>query len=94
MTVNGGDCVLSTITGIRPLGLSRRNQSFFCSLVMMLLGDWVRLVARSRFQTCAHLGGGPFRAINVCKLLQHDLYFHAIRSVHGDEMKTLTQRIS
>lgn len=37
MTGKGGDCVLSMRTGIRPLGLRRRNQSFFCSLVIMLL---------------------------------------------------------
>ena len=37
MTGNGGDCVWSMITGILPLGSRRRNQSFFCSLVMILL---------------------------------------------------------
>jgi len=43
MTGNGGDCVWSRRMGMRPLGSRRRNQSFFCSLVMMLLGiyQWV-----------------------------------------------------
>lgn len=36
-----------------------------------------------------HEGLGPFSAVDVVKLLQHDLYFLAIGRVHGDEMKTL-----
>ena len=32
--MNGGDWELSTRTGMRPLGSRRRNQSFFCSLVL------------------------------------------------------------
>lgn len=37
MTGKGGDFVWSRRTGMRPLGFRRKNQSFFCSLVMMLL---------------------------------------------------------
>ncbi len=37
MTGKGGDWVWSRRTGMRPLGSKRRNQSFFCSLVMILL---------------------------------------------------------
>ena len=36
-TVKGGEVALSTSTGMRPLGSSLRNQSFFCSFVMMLI---------------------------------------------------------
>lgn len=36
-TGKGGDWLLSTRTGMRPLGLRRRNHSFFCSLVEMSL---------------------------------------------------------
>ena len=37
MTGKGGDWVWSMRMGMRPLGSRRRNQSFFCSFVMMLL---------------------------------------------------------
>ena len=37
MTGKGGDLLWSRMTGMRPLGSMRRNQSFFCSLVLMLL---------------------------------------------------------
>lgn len=36
-----------------------------------------------------HQGLVPFCAVNVLELLEHDLDFLAIRSVHGDEMKAL-----
>jgi len=41
-TGKGGDWLLSMRTGMRPLGLRRRNHSFFCSPVRMSLGRWVR----------------------------------------------------
>src|SRR5215469_6601454 len=44
MTGNGGFLVLSTRTGIRPLGLMRRYHSFFCSLVMMFMRVWSHVI--------------------------------------------------
>lgn len=91
MTGKGGDWVLSIMTGIRPFGLRRRNQSFFCSLVMMLL----KIVSRSRVECDrresinVHQSGSPFCAVDLVQLFEHNLYFLAIGGTLSDEVKSL-----
>lgn len=94
MTGKGGDCVLSIRTGMRPFGLRRRNQSFFCSLLMMLLlesGGWFRKwlwegVGGGK-QGTLHEGLGPCSAVDVGELFEHNLYLYAVGSAHCDEVE-------
>lgn len=74
-----------------PLGSSLRNQSFFCSLVMMLLlGRQYPVVVFARgFRLAVHLGHGPLCAVDGLELFEHDLDFLAVGRVHRNEVKTL-----
>ena len=49
--MNGGLWLLSTSTGILPLGSSRRNQSDFCTLVEMLMTEVVHSVPYASFNS-------------------------------------------
>lgn len=91
MTGKGGDLVWSRRTGMRPLGSRRRNQSFFCSLVMMLL-EFVRglkIQIGGRGGGNVHESCSPFCTVDFVELFEHDLYLLAIGRVLGDEVKTL-----
>ena len=51
MTGKGGDLDPSRMTGIRPLGSRRKNQSFFCSFVdMFLCHDQGPGICKARFK--------------------------------------------
>lgn len=74
----------------RPFGSSLKNQSFFCSLVMMLLcGSSALWNSFTWSVRVAHHGFGPFGAVDFLELFEHDLNFLAIGGIHSDEMKTL-----
>ena len=83
---------------MRPLGSRRRNQSFFCSLVIMLLKDGAMLAIRAQ----SHLGGSgeglhqslsPFGTIDVMQLLEHNLHLLPIGGTLCDQVKTLEQML-
>lgn len=66
MTGKGGFCVWSTITGMRPFGLRRRNQSFFCSFVEMFL-EGILVYPSSMYngpeENIVHEGCSPFNVL-------------------------------
>ena len=72
-----------------PLGFKRRNQSSFCLLVIMWLGHGSTIVTSVGDSKGQHDGLRPFGPIDGFEFLQHDLDFLTVRSIHGQEVKTL-----
>lgn len=75
-----------------PFGLRRRYQSFFCSLVEMLLLLLMMWLGNSDGDV--HQGRGPFQAVHTGQLLQQNLGFLTIRCTLCNKVNTLTELLA